>query len=78
MFYSIISPYDVFCCDDTINDTLRSSNPYDYIRQGYYLDNAALFGGKNYVNFNCNFPGARAGVFLDFSDIRKRTQRNLP
>ena len=53
MLYTIVS------IDDVLNQNLcvkcdgceRSSNPFDYIRTGYFIDNAALFGGSNNVSF---------------------------
>lgn len=69
MIHSIISENDIFYTTPSVLNSIRSSNPYDYIRHGYYLDNAALFGGKNYVGFNCNFSGDRTGFKPDISDI---------
>lgn len=33
----------------------RSSNPYDYIRCGFCLDKASMFGGKDIVDYNSDF-----------------------
>ncbi|MCM1114485.1 MAG: hypothetical protein NC397_03225 [Clostridium sp.] len=80
MIYSIISFEDIFyngkgvCADNS----LRSSNPYDYIRAGYYLDNASLFGGDNNVDFKSNISGYRAGGNLCSACVGKRTQRDIP
>lgn len=65
MIYSIISENDIFYTPASAVNSIRSSNPYDYIRRGYYLDNASLFGGKDYVDFNCNFPGNRTSANMD-------------
>ena len=84
MFWSIVSENDVFLpCEELTNGIAvtaaraRSSNPYDYLRGGYYLDNAVMFGGKNIVNFNCRFSGYRSGTDLHFSDFGKRPFRNI-
>ena len=45
----------------SVRTSFMSSNPYDYIRGGYYLDNASLFGGLNNVNLNCNFKRHTSG-----------------
>ena len=44
------------------------SNPYAYIRAGYYLDNASLFGGENNVDYNCNFKRLASGDRLVNAD----------
>lgn len=59
MLHSIINEYDIFYTQPKLTNQIRSSNPYDYIRQGYYLDNAALFGGNDSVNYNSDFSGNR-------------------
>lgn len=59
MLYSIINECDIFYTEAKCNNQIRSSNPYDYIRKGYYLDNAALFGGYDNVDYNSNFSGNR-------------------
>ncbi|MCH5320777.1 MAG: hypothetical protein J1E36_03375 [Eubacterium sp.] len=69
MIYSIISENDIFYTPASAVNSIRSSNPYDYIRQGYYLDNASLYGGKDYVDFNCNFSGNRTGNYLDIPGV---------
>lgn len=69
MIHSIISENDIFYTPPSVINGIRSSNPYDYIRNGYYLDNASLFGGKNYVDFNCNISGNRTGFKLGIPDI---------
>lgn len=56
MLYTIVDLNDVFRSNDKIDRCCRSSNPYDYIRTGYFLDNAALYGGYNNVSYNCNIP----------------------
>ncbi len=43
MIYTIVSLDDVFYVKDNATaavNCVRSSNPYDYIRDGFYLDNA--------------------------------------
>lgn len=77
MIYSIVSLDDIFYTENSVNHSIRSSNPYDYIRDGYYLDNV-MFGGENDVNFNSNISSHRTGSVLDIADKRKRSQRNIP
>lgn len=69
MIYSIISENDVFYTPVSVSNGIRSSNPYDYIRPGYYLDNASLYGGKDNVDFNCHFSGYRTGSDMGASGI---------
>lgn len=61
MFWSIINENDILFDEKTIEavNSVRSSNPFDYLRKGYFVDNASMFGGKNFVNFNCSFSGNR-------------------
>lgn len=63
MFWSIISESDITFSDKSIHcdNSIRSSNPFDYLRKGYYIDNASLFGGENVVDFNSDFSSNRAG-----------------
>ncbi|MCM1285310.1 MAG: hypothetical protein NC213_06475 [Acetobacter sp.] len=69
MFQTIINEYDVFYTPIYAKNEIRSSNPYDYIRNGYFLDNATLFGGNNNVNFNGNLSGNRTSAGLGISHI---------
>lgn len=78
MIYSIISEGDIFYTPATASNGIRSSNPFNYIRCGYFIDNASLFGGKDYVDFNSNISGAGAGAYTDISRVGKRSQRNIP
>ena len=83
MFWSVIGEGDIFLSDETFangccaESKARSSNPFDYLRGGYFIDNAVMFGGKNIVNLNCHFPGNRSGADLYFTDFGKRSFRNL-
>lgn len=79
MIYSVVSLDDIFYTEShapSVVNTARSSNPYDYIRDGYYLDNA-MNGGENYVRFNGNFSSYRTSNSLGASDKRKRPQCNF-
>ena len=72
MIWSIVSDSDIFF--DMQNSAPcvskgRSSNPYDYIRCGFCLDNASMFGGKNIVDYNSDISGNRSGPDLSFSLI---------
>ena len=80
MFWSIISEADVMFDNASIRatDSVRSSNPYDYVRKGYYVDNASMFGGKNFVDYNSNFSGYRTGSDLYPANFGKRPFRNIP
>ena len=64
MLHSIISEYDILCKSEITQLTssiVPSSNPYDYIRRGYFLDKADLYGGNNNVIYNCNISVNRSG-----------------
>ena len=71
MIYTIVSLDDVFYVKDNATAAVncaRSSNPYDYIRDGFYLDNA-MNGGEDYVRFNGNFSSYRTSLNIHISDI---------
>lgn len=76
MIYSIVSLNDIFYTENSVDNGVRSSNPYDYIRDGYYLDNV-MFGGENDVNFNSNISSHRTSTVLDIANKRKRSQCNI-
>ena len=78
MLWTIISENDIFSSSVSADNRVRPSNPYSYIRDGYFLDNASLYGGKNYVSFNSNIPGFGAGSGMGVADIRERSFRNIP
>lgn len=72
MIWSIISEGEIFLqasnsCAVPTCSSIRSSNPYDYLRRGYYVDGASMFGGKNIVDYNSDIPGNRPGFNLYFS-----------
>lgn len=70
MLWSVISENDIFYEKQNYNSSnVRSSNPYSYLRCGYYLDNAEMFGGRNCVDYNSDISGNRAGHNLYFSII---------
>ncbi|MDE6413448.1 MAG: hypothetical protein K2K42_06150 [Eubacterium sp.] len=48
---------------------IRSSNPYDYLRNGYFIDNASMFGGKNIVDYNSNISSYRTSFNIHISNI---------
>lgn len=68
MLYTVVDVNDVFYKNEMIISKPRSTNPYDYIRTGYYLDNAQFFGGKNNVDFNCNISGTISSGVPNFSN----------
>ncbi|MDE5965002.1 MAG: hypothetical protein K2G65_06305 [Eubacterium sp.] len=79
MIYTIVSLDDIFYTEETASAAVncaRSSNPYDYIRDGFYLDNA-MNGGEDYVRFNSNFSSYRTSNSLGASNKRKRSQCNF-
>lgn len=74
MIWSVIAQSDIFYNAENVNVVSsnccpRSSNPFDYVRRGYSVDNASMFGGKDIVDFNSDIPGNRPGVNLYFSLI---------
>lgn len=71
MLWSVVSEQDIFYSNSNFSacNTVRSSNPYDYVRAGYFVDNASMFGGKNLVNLNCNFSGNCAGNHIPASRV---------
>lgn len=62
MLHTIINEADVFY-DWSLGHTCayRSSNPYDYLHFGYFIDNAHLFGGKDNVLYPGDLTGHRSG-----------------
>lgn len=71
MLYTIIAVDDVLADSNSYNNFAvapRSTNPYDYIRSGYFLDVPDIHGGHNCVNCNCNFSGAVSGAVHNTSD----------
>ena len=71
MFWSIINENDILFDEKTIEATnsVRSSNPYDYLRMGYFVDNASMFGGKNIVDYNSDFSSDRTSFNIHISNI---------
>lgn len=71
MLYTIIAVDDVLADSNSYNNFAvapRSTNPYDYIRTGYFLDVPDIHGGHNCVNCNCNFSGALSVAVHNTSD----------
>lgn len=79
MLWTIINEADVYYSFDAtcVSGAARSSNPYTYIRSGYHLDNASLFGGTDNVAFNGDFSGNRAGTDLGAAGVGKRSFNNI-
>ncbi|MDE6751437.1 MAG: hypothetical protein K2J59_01515 [Eubacterium sp.] len=71
MFWSIINENDILFDEKSIEvtNTVRSSNPYDYLRKGYFVDNASMFGGENIVDYNSCFSSYRTSLSIHISDI---------
>lgn len=81
MIWSVVCEGEIFASNSqpaADNGASRSSNPYDYLRCGYFLDNASLFGGKNFVDFNSDISSHRSGADLYFSVVGKRPFGNIP
>lgn len=69
MIWSIVNECDIFYdVQNSVSSPVkaRSSNPYDYIRCGFCLDKASMFGGKDIVDYNSDFSGNRSGADLSF------------
>lgn len=65
MLYTVVDCNLIFSENGfSVDKKCRSSNPYDYIRNGYFIDDAKLYGGQNDVNFNINYSGNSAGNML--------------
>ncbi len=77
MLYTIIDISDIFYRYDVRKERCRSSNPFDYVRSGYYLENAALFGGENDVSYNCDISSHITGGIIYNPRKPKRTRGNL-
>lgn len=71
MIWSVVSEGDIVGVQNAVssNNTSRSSNPFDYLCPGYYLDNASMYGGKNFVNFNSDISGYRTSNSLYSSNV---------
>ena len=59
MLWTVISPADVFYQAAQGSRAPRSSNPFDYLNNGYSLEGASLFGGQDHVFFNCDISSRR-------------------
>ncbi len=82
MLWTIISQNDMFYSAENYtapaNAELRSSNPFDYLNNGYFLDNASLYGGQNRVVFNCDISGRRTGSNVGTACFGNRPFINIP
>ena len=74
MLWTVISQADVFYQAAQGSRAPRSSNPFDYLNNGYSLEGASLFGGQDHVVFNCDISSRRTGSHLDTD--RKSTRLN--
>ncbi|MBE6816086.1 MAG: hypothetical protein E7520_00065 [Ruminococcaceae bacterium] len=58
MLHTVISFDDVFYQENSNhNAVVRSTNPYDYIRKGWFLDNSVMYRGVNHVNLKFDYSG---------------------
>lgn len=69
MLWTIVSENDVFYSAPQVDNSVRSSNPFDYVKNGYSLQDATLFGGQNNVNFNNDISGYRTSLRVDTADF---------
>lgn len=69
MLYTIVGIDDIFYDEKRNTDNkMRSTNPYDYIRCGCYLDLPSIYGGYNCVNINCNISSFVSGNMPNTAD----------
>jgi hypothetical protein len=68
MLYTIADLNEVFYEKQICSSKCRSSNPFDYIRNGYFLDNGALFGGYNNVSYKNNISSNFTSNLLDITN----------
>ena len=69
MLHTIIDFNDIFYESSRKSNTLTfSTNPYDYIRMGYFLDVPSSLGGYNNVSINCLNSGDFAGALHNIPD----------
>ena len=63
MLYTIISADDVFLSgsDFAPYKNNYSTNPYDYIRKGWYLDNSVMYRGVNNADIKFDYSGDFTG-----------------
>ncbi|MBQ7203763.1 MAG: hypothetical protein IJS03_07095 [Eubacterium sp.] len=69
MLFTIINLNDVFYSGDSAvkNNAERSTNPFDFIRMGWFLDNEEMFRGVNNVNLNFDYSSYFTGDFRNTS-----------
>lgn len=81
MLWTIISQSDMFYSPSDFsvadNCSMRSSNPFDYLNNGYSLENASLYGGQNRVVFDCDISGRRTGSNMGSACFRNRPFINI-
>lgn len=62
MLHTIVSLDDVFYDEKiNVNNSVRSTNPFDYIRRGSYIDLPNIYGGYDCVSINSNISGSVSG-----------------
>lgn len=71
MLWTVISQADVFYQAAQGSRAPRSSNPFDYLNNGYSLEGASLFGGQDHVVFNCDISSRRTGQSPGYSRCLK-------
>ena len=57
MLYTVVdTDYVLFGVGEKADSIQRSTNPFDYIRGGWFLDNSVMYRGVNKVNIKFNYP----------------------
>ncbi|MBE6720220.1 MAG: hypothetical protein E7571_06160 [Ruminococcaceae bacterium] len=70
MLYTVMNVDYVLDSGKSVTNTVakRSTNPYDYIRKGWYLDNSVMYKGVNNVSLVFDYSGNIAGGVRDTAD----------
>ncbi|MBQ9518042.1 MAG: hypothetical protein IJR60_08205 [Eubacterium sp.] len=69
MLHTVVSFDDIYYdySGAVQNRKPRSTNPYDYIRKGWFLDNLSVYRGLNNVNLKSDYSGDFAGYIHNSS-----------
>ena len=69
MLYTVVNTdYVLYGGTKNADNNKRSTNPYDYIRGGWFLDNSVMYRGVNNVNLNSDFSSHISGNNIHLSD----------
>lgn len=63
MLWTVVSSDDIFYSGNSITPQKNnfSTNPYDYIRKGWYLDNSVMYRGVNNADIKFDYSGDFTG-----------------